>query len=362
MKQLNLFTNKIEDIPVMIKISPKTKPDDFYKAKAIAQLRTSAESAMKKAYSINTAVSGSWTHRRQSFANNALKKQETLIKWSRVLQNLATAWQNDTIPECMKKIRTTSHVEYIMYWGYPNPPSEDAPSDGWYRKEYPDRLRKAQALGMNSEEDQDLMREYINEYAAVILTEAQRKAETLRVKLIEARSFNIPGFYPTPDGLVDKMIDYAHLEDGMTLLEPSAGIGNILDRIAHHGFKCLTWCVEISPSMIEILNLKGYSVTCSNVFEYEPAKKFDRILMNPPFEKGQDVEHVMHCFDHFLKSGGRLVAIMSATVKSHTGKKYAQFREFLEENSGDIYDNGQQFKDAFVSTGVSTVMIVIDKP
>jgi 16S rRNA G1207 methylase RsmC len=35
---------------------------------------------------------------------------------------------------------------------------------------------------------------------------------------------------------------------------------------------------------------------------------FDRILMNPPFERGDDIRHIEHA-RKFLKPGGRLVAI-----------------------------------------------------
>ncbi len=35
---------------------------------------------------------------------------------------------------------------------------------------------------------------------------------------------------------------------------------------------------------------------------------FDKILMNPPFENGADIRHIMHALG-MLKPGGRLVAI-----------------------------------------------------
>jgi hypothetical protein len=39
--------------------------------------------------------------------------------------------------------------------------------------------------------------------------------------------------------------------------------------------------------------------------EMPAAGEFDRVLMNPPFEKQQDIDHVRRAFDH-LKPGGRL--------------------------------------------------------
>jgi hypothetical protein len=51
--------------------------------------------------------------------------------------------------------------------------------------------------------------------------------------------------------------------------------------------------------------------------------------MNPPFEKGQDIEHVRHAYDQ-LKPGGRVVAIMSEGPFFRSDKKATEFRDWLE--------------------------------
>jgi hypothetical protein len=38
--------------------------------------------------------------------------------------------------------------------------------------------------------------------------------------------------------------------------------------------------------------------------------KFDRVVMNPPFDHGADIKHVEHA-RKFLKPGGRLVAVVA---------------------------------------------------
>ena len=69
---------------------------------------------------------------------------------------------------------------------------------------------------------------------------------------------------------------------------------------------------EINFSLREALNKKGHNLTEeTNCLGHHG--KYDRILMNPPFEKLQDIDHVRHCFDQ-LKEGGVLVAVM-ATVR-----------------------------------------------
>lgn len=52
-----------------------------------------------------------------------------------------------------------------------------------------------------------------------------------------ARESNIPGFFPTPEDLVDRMIREASIDIGMRVLEPSAGIGSIADRIRNIGIE-----------------------------------------------------------------------------------------------------------------------------
>ena len=45
----------------------------------------------------------------------------------------------------------------------------------------------------------------------------------------------------------------------------------------------------------------------------EVVGRFDRVVMNPPFCRGRDLDHVRHAL-RFVAPGGRLVAIMSAGV------------------------------------------------
>ncbi len=66
--------------------------------------------------------------------------------------------------------------------------------------------------------------------------------------------------------------------------------------------------IEINPSLREILEMKGYNVVASDFLDY--GGEYDVIVMNPPFEKLQDIDHVRHAFD-LLTEGGRLVAVMS---------------------------------------------------
>ena len=50
--------------------------------------------------------------------------------------------------------------------------------------------------------------------------------------------------FPTPAPLVERMIEAAGLEPGMTVLEPSAGTGAIAGPV--HALGCNVDCVELS--------------------------------------------------------------------------------------------------------------------
>lgn len=341
----------------------ETKPRHKDATKIILALEKAARSAMNSAEKINTDVSGNWTHRRQAFADSAAKKKDRLIKYGRILNTLAIMWDNNDVPKPLINIRSLADVEWLYHHSYPRPIE---PGDGdWYIKDYPMLLKKAEKLGMTSAYDFDLACATMNSMGSIKLSDAQKKELEIREAMKEVRSYKIEGFFPTPDEVIDKMIHLAGLEDGHTLLEPSAGIGNIPDRVRAKGINCKIGCVEIRPALAKILELKGYETACCDILTdpviHSNELLYDRILMNPPFEYGQDIEHVRHCFDVFLKDGGVLVSVMSAGVQSNSYAKYVDFRNWVGERGGIFMDLGQAFKEAFNSTAVSTILVILQK-
>ena len=169
-----------------------------------------------------------------------------------------------------------------------------------------------------------------------------------------------PGYHPTPPVLVGEMIQRAGIRRGMKVLEPSAGDGAIADAIRLEGVE--PDVIEIYPSLSRMLvGQKGYNLVADDFLQYE-GQTYDRILMNPPFEKMADAEHVMHAYS-LLRPAGRLVAIMGEGVFTNSLKKAVAFRNWLQSVGGDSKKNAAgSFKDSAVKTGVSTRIVVIDKP
>jgi hypothetical protein len=194
--------------------------------------------------------------------------------------------------------------------------------------------------------------------------EARAKADSLRQKEEALRFTKIPGFFPTPPALADEVVSKANIKPGMRVLEPEGGKGDLAQRIEAAGGKVEV--AETHSSLRDILEAKGFNLVGRDMMEIQPPAEgpaYDRIVMNPPFENGQDREHVRHAYD-LLKPGGRLVAIMSPGPFQRSFKADKEFKAWAD-SVGAVVENNEQGsfagKDAFRQTGVSTVTVTIDK-
>ena len=163
-------------------------------------------------------------------------------------------------------------------------------------------------------------------------------------------------FFPTPAAVVDMMHDIAGIETYMHILEPSAGRGALVNRLED----VHVHCIEKMPANAMHLRDEGYQVEEADFMGVPQRPDFDRVLMNPPFSKGQDVKHVTHAIG-FLKPGGRLVAIMGAGVIFRQDKRTAEFRE-LVNCMGGVIDPLPEGSFKSSGTMVNTVIVTIDKP
>lgn len=169
-------------------------------------------------------------------------------------------------------------------------------------------------------------------------------------------------FFPTPVAVTEEMLAAADIRPGMGVLEPSAGMGHIADRIREKGVEPVV--AELEPQKRELLEAKGYEVIGKDFMKDIPeGESFDRIVMNPPFSKRQDTEHVRRAYD-LLNPGGKLVAIVSEGSFFGKDKKASEFRDWLEEVGGTSEKLAEgSFNDPSlpVTTGVNTRMVVIEK-
>ena len=211
-------------------------------------------------------------------------------------------------------------------------------------------------MGINGDDDlHKALLEYIDVRGG---TRAEDPIKRLERNLVGNKSVGVD-FFPTPPELVENLVREADIKPGMRVLEPSAGKGDIADAMKGAGGAVDT--IEISPTLREILEAKGYTPVGQDFMDYRPEQGYDRIVMNPPFSNRLDAEHVRHAYD-MLNPGGRLVAIMGEGSFFGTDKKATGFRDWLSDVGGESQKLPDgSFKSAFRPTGVKTRMVVIDK-
>lgn len=183
-------------------------------------------------------------------------------------------------------------------------------------------------------------------------SEEKKKFESLKDSLKEGvQVVTAPQLFPTPQGIVEKMIDFLELSPGQSVLEPSAGTGNIIKEIINNYDVELT-AVEINLLLSKLLEnnfpckvLNADFLQCNGELG-----KFDRIIMNPPFQNADDIKHILHAVNH-LDDGGILVSLCANGSRQQEAlKPLADYWEVLPEGS---------FKE--VGTNVNVSLLVIRK-
>lgn len=216
--------------------------------------------------------------------------------------------------------------------------------------------QRLNAMGIvNSPMLRTAMREYIRLQAEA--PKLDRVRELMRA-LVGNKGVGID-FFPTAKSVAASVVEMADIEPGMDVLEPEAGYGAIADEIRELGVE--PDVCEISSTLREILDAKGYNMVGHDFLELA-GKKYDRIVMNPPFSNGLDIEHVHHAYS-LLKPGGRIVAIMSESSFYRTDRKAEAFRSWMDELDGtsERLPEGS-FLDPSLpqTTGVNARVVVID--
>jgi hypothetical protein len=186
------------------------------------------------------------------------------------------------------------------------------------------------------------------------------QGKEIEQKIRELIGAKIPGFFPTPEDAIKKLLEGFTIDSTKRILEPSAGKGDIADYIRNIAPEATLEVCEINFRLREILEMKGHKVVASDFMEYN-GNTYDLIVMNPPFEKSQDIDHVFHAFD-LLKPGGKIIAIMSEGPFFRSGRKENNFRLWLKNMGAKISEPIKNaFKSSFNPTGVTVRFVAIYK-
>lgn len=156
-------------------------------------------------------------------------------------------------------------------------------------------------------------------------------------------------FYPTPKSLLNKIFDGVDWKQVDTILEPSAGKGDIIEFIQnseeahryHHNFEID--CIEKDPNLQAVLKQKGFRLVHDDFFTFHTWKQYDLIVMNPPFSCGD--KHLLNALK-LQEDGGNIICILNAeTLKN----PYSITRQALALRLEDLHADISYMQNEFVS-------------
>jgi len=306
------------------------------------KFRAWAEALNSKINHLGRPMTQNPTPKRNKEYQSRLHDCRNLVRLQKALRALADAHDSRTVPTVLCELKTRDEIFNLVR------KSLDGSRGGYYSvieaDDYADTSIKARRLQSMIDGNAAHRAE----------SERKRQAEQLAAEIALA---NIPGYFPTPSPVVAQILERARLSEGLKILEPSAGSGHIADAVATAGAP--VDCCELNSRLRELLTLKGHNLVGSDFLETKFEPVYDRILMNPPFEKQVDIAHVRHAFEA-LKPGGILVSVMSPSWEFRSDRKSAEFREWLELKHAEYepLPDGS-FKKS--GTGVSTRLVVIEK-
>jgi hypothetical protein len=181
---------------------------------------------------------------------------------------------------------------------------------------------------------------------------------------------NATEFYPTPPSVISKMLADLKFNEITTVLEPSAGKGDIADAVQDK-FKNYegNWrskrtadidTIELDDNLRHILKGKGYKVIHDDFLTLETFKSYDLLIMNPPFSNGD--KHLLKALD-MQKSGGKVVCLLNAeTIKNPYSNTRKDLCRKLDEYEVEVEFMGGAFADAERKTDVEIALIKVDIP
>lgn len=128
-----------------------------------------------------------------------------------------------------------------------------------------------------------------------------------------SRIFNNKDLYPTPKAVIEQMLSGVDLF-GKTVLEPSAGLGDIVDFCIGSGATVLA--VENEVNLRTILQSKCKVIGDDTMkITSDQISHIDYIIMNPPFSA--DERHIIHLYE-IAPEGCTIIALCNWETIANT--------------------------------------------
>lgn len=204
-----------------------------------------------------------------------------------------------------------------------------------------------------------------------------------KAELWRAAQAEYPGYFPTPADVADLAARCLDLgPDVRNVWEPSAGSGDLILAVLRNfpnwsgsirGDETNRTLAQLAARRLEAYDSTGTGSITAEVFVsdmYLNDRKYDAILMNPPFERGEDAAQVFRVCHHNAAPGARVVAIMSPHWTFADSNPARTLKRWLAE-SADAYswfpdwtalglNRSAAFSASLRSTNVNTGLLVVD--
>jgi predicted RNA methylase len=179
-----------------------------------------------------------------------------------------------------------------------------------------------------------------------------------------------PDHYPTPAEVAAEMLDSLDLR-GKTVLEPSAGSGNLVRECLERGAAEVIWCEPEKQLRSIIYGMNGRHIYLLNDFlrvEADFVSHVDLIVMNPPFSA--DEAHILHAWE-IAPPGCEIVALCNWNtvcdeyvhrLTQRTGSGLKKQLAYVVNAYGSRENLGECFATAERPTRVSVGLVRLTKP
>lgn len=195
-----------------------------------------------------------------------------------------------------------------------------------------------------------------------------------RLETDEARK----NFYPTPPALIEKLLDGIDWDTVGCALEPSAGKGDIALAVARKMYRDSYIgrqnpenverlmrvvdfdCIEIDPYLRHQLEERGFRVVHDDFLNYWTYKRYNLIVMNPPFDQG--AAHLLHAIE-LMQNGGKIRCLLNAeTIRNPYTNERKRLLDTLHKGGAKIQFLSGEFEDAERKTSVEVALVALSIP
>lgn len=166
-------------------------------------------------------------------------------------------------------------------------------------------------------------------------------------------------FFPTPNKVIEKMVSYVDFKKVRTILEPSAGSGNIINFLKENKYlkSAKLDAIEKEYKLRNLLEANKVRVISDDFLSFETHMNYNLVIMNPPFSNG--IKHLLKAISLQEQSGGQIVSLINTSIFNKDTLETKELLQKLDKYDAVIEDIGSVFEDAERKTSIDISIIYL---